>query len=110
MDDNSGMIEGPIHIDEVARRVRVRVDKAAAKRKLAGWKPIDSAPRETAVLLTGNGDICVGYWSSGRYLDGSACWEVHPQIWSGDDDRGGLARVEFTPTYWKKIPRLPNVE
>lgn len=99
------------HADELASMARELQSFRAAKND-EGWQPIETAPQgKGPLLVTGSGEIATatrGYLYQdfrGKQLQS---WNVHPQAWDGDSERGGLATLDFTPTHWMPLPDLPE--
>jgi hypothetical protein len=75
------------------------------------WKPIETAPRETELL--------VGRWvnrdwricQSGFYFDSGNDMEGEPscRFWHCDWDNGGVTDDDG-PTHWMQLPEPPNYE
>jgi len=85
-----------------------------AARKDAGWRPIESAPKDgTDVLLHGDGRTTFGHWCEPsdkptiKYRDGFAPepeWEEFEPFWASWD--GGFTD-EHPPTHWMPLPQSP---
>ena len=70
-----------------------------------GWRPIESAPKQTVILLwaltdtdTGNWKMATGFWMPG-YRD-------EPGSWTWDGSR--LKSYDVQPTHWQPLPPPPT--
>ena len=75
------------------------------------WKPIDTAPRETELLV---GRWVAGEWricQSGYCFDKGNAFEGEPSywFWHTDFDYGGVTDGDG-PTHWQELPEPPPKE
>lgn len=73
------------------------------------WLPIETAPKETELLV---GRFVNNEWricQSGYYFDGGNAREGEPSYWYWhcDWDNGGVTDSEG-PTHWMPLPEPPN--
>ena len=69
----------------------------------AGWRPIDTAPKDGMIQLNRDGVYDVGHWDDDRYAK-----KPRP-LWRGDlkHYRGPLWMRKNPPTHWMPLPAPP---
>lgn len=76
---------------------------SAAAWALAGWQPIETAPRDgRRVLVAGGGEILTAEFTNGRFV-------VSPLQSGGDGDWAGLAEPWGELTHWMPLPPPPDL-
>ena len=81
------------------------IESCAAIAELAGWNPIESAPKDgSRILLFRKGHIVAGYFNGNKYSK-----TVKP-YWSHDNERifGTLDARKCAPTHWMPLPTPPE--
>jgi hypothetical protein len=58
------------------------------------WQPIETAPKDSIIVLTDGGQLWQGFWQTDRWFTGFTCGPLH-------------VRLGFDPTHWMELPEGP---
>lgn len=64
------------------------------------WKPIDTAPTSTDVLVADSTEIAVAVLEYQEGSSGAAVWFYSRSPWD--------QKIDFRPTHWAALPELPR--
>ena len=71
------------------------IERFKSAREVAGWQPIETAPKDESVLIIANGGMLLGYFDTV-----SECWKDSASRSLGPDD--------VPVTHWMRLPAPPN--
>jgi hypothetical protein len=79
--------------NESAERLFFRRQEAKRMQQIAGWQPIETAPKDgRSVLIFVAGEVSLAHYSGSHWYD----------------DEGMRADEYFEPTHWMTLPDPPN--